>query len=224
MPRRSTPERVCFGRLSLPDSAGGSRGSGRLYPAGGSTAKAEDAAATQQRIQDVCAVLQHLNKLINLADVKEADEVYINMLALSMSRGKHCPCVPLPPRTDRPTSYLPLRSRDGAVHPGSSTDACVPSPAPRACLCLMRQPQCYSSTCSRTTTRSCHRRSRRSSASPSARFPCACPRARADRVHGDDVASGSASAIAASQTWSIVPVSDRAGARAAALCGRAGCP
>jgi hypothetical protein len=30
MPRRSTPERVCFGRLSLPDSAGGSRGSGRL--------------------------------------------------------------------------------------------------------------------------------------------------------------------------------------------------
>jgi hypothetical protein len=46
------------------------------------------------------ALVQHLNKLIDLANVKEADEVYINMLALSMGRGEHCPCVPPPPRTD----------------------------------------------------------------------------------------------------------------------------
>jgi hypothetical protein len=46
------------------------------------------------------ALVQHLNKLINLANVKEADKVYINMLALSMSRGEHCSRVPPPPRTD----------------------------------------------------------------------------------------------------------------------------
>jgi hypothetical protein len=44
-------------------------------------------------------LVQHLNKLIDLANVKEADKVYINMLALSMGHGEHCPCVPPPPRT-----------------------------------------------------------------------------------------------------------------------------
>jgi hypothetical protein len=75
----------------------------RLYPAVGSAAKADDEAATQQRIADLCAALQrlprvhlhvldaivqHLDKLIDLTEVEEDDEVYINKLALSMGRSK----------------------------------------------------------------------------------------------------------------------------------------